>query len=196
MKARWGARRAGLSERCGRRAEGREPCETAAMVRRRLALGLISGAALALALTGCASDPTMRIHHAELRSASFYGVGLDMMLQVYNPNSYDIQIRNVRANVVISGRYSLPPLVFSPNQWLPAGEKTLVRVPMLIPYMLVPRLIDESVYAPIIYYSVNGSVDVTAVRMLGVEKDNYPINEQSSITRQALMAAAGRSMPF
>lgn len=194
MKALGEPRRSGLSERCGGRAEGREPCETAAMVRRRLALGLISGAALALA--GCASDPTMRIHHAELRSASFYGVGLDMMLQVYNPNSYDIQIRNVRANVVIAGRYSLPPLVFSPNQWLPAGEKTLVRVPMLIPYMLVPRLIDESVNAPIIYYSVNGNIDVTAVRMLGVEKDNYPVNEQSSITRQALMVAAGRSMPF
>src|SRR4051812_36068913 len=109
-------------------ATGGGVCDNTTMSRRGLAVGVLVLAALALVLGGCASRPTLRVHHAKLRSASFQGVGLDVMLQVDNPNSYDLQIRNVRASVLIAGRYMLPPLVFSPNQWLPAGEKTLVRV--------------------------------------------------------------------
>lgn len=162
----------------------------------RRALSAFVIALFALVLGGCASQPTLRVHHAELRSATWAGVGLDVMLEVDNPNSYDLQIRNVRADVLIANRYSIPPLNFSPNQWLPAGEKTFVRVPMVIPYQLIPTLLNESVNSSVIFYSVSGSADVTAVRLLGIEKDNYPINEQSSISRAGLIAAAGRSLPF
>jgi hypothetical protein len=121
---------------------------------------------------------------------------MDLFVAVNNPNSYDIQIRNVRAQVVIGRRYPLPPISFSPNQWLPSGEKTLVRVPMLIPYALVPRILSETVSSPVILYSVRGSADVTAVRLLGIERDNYPLNEESSVPRGDLVLAAGRSLPF
>ena len=183
-----------MSKGCVGGAAGVVVCDNTTMTRRGLAVGVLVLAGLALG--GCASKPTLRVHHAELRSATIQGVGLDVMIQVDNPNSYDLQIRNVRASVLIAGRYMLPPLLFSPNQWLPAGEKTLVRVPMLIPYDLVPRLINESVNTPLIVYAVSGSADVTAVRLLGIEKDNYPINEQSSISRMGLIAAAGRSISF
>lgn len=157
---------------------------------------LVALALAALVGSGCAKEPTLRLHHAELRSASFHGIGLDIYVQVDNPNSYDVRIRNVRAQVAIGRRYELPPLSFSPNQWLPAGEKTLVRIPMLIPFPLVPRILEETVTSPVILYSVRGSADVTAVRLLGIERDNYPLNQESAIPRHELVAAAARSLPF
>jgi hypothetical protein len=135
----------------------------------------------------------MQLHHAELRSASLHGVGLDVYLKVDNPNSYDVQVRNVRVEVQV-GRYPLPPFAFSPNQWLPSGEVTLVRVPMVIPYQVVPGLLADTVTSPGIRYHVRGSADVTATRLFGVERDNYPVDEDGVIDRMALVAAARTSL--
>lgn len=162
------------------------------MQRRTLLAGLPG--LFALSVSGCASKPTLHVHHAQIRSASFQGVGLDLYVAVHNDNSYDIQIRNVRARVVIANRYPLPPLTFSPQQWLPSGEKTLVRVPMVIPYPMIPAILQETILSPVIPYSVQGSADVTAIRLLGIEKDNYPLNERGSVLRQELVIAAGMSL--
>jgi hypothetical protein len=153
-----------------------------------LILGLASSSA------GCAEKPTLRLHHAEIRSASLRGIGLDVYMTVNNPNSFDIEIRNVRTTVTFADKYALPEIVYSPNQWLPSGESTLVRVPVVIPFMLVPNLVNETTSSLVLHYSVRGSADVTAVRALGVEKDNFPIDESGSIPRQDLLAAAGISL--
>jgi hypothetical protein len=142
-------------------------------------------------LSGCADKPTLRLHHAELRSASLRGVGLDVYMTVNNPNSFDIQIRNVRVVVEFAGRYALPEILDSPNQWLPAGESTILRVPVAIPFAIVPSLVNETARSPELRYTVKGSADVTAVRALGVEKDDYPIDEAGVLSRSALLAAAG-----
>lgn len=142
-------------------------------------------------LTGCAEKPTLRLHHAELRSASLRGVGLDVYMTVNNPNSFDLEIRNVRVTVEFAGKYALPEIVDSPNQWLPAGQSTLVRVPVAIPFAIVPNLVNETARSTELRYTVKGSADVTAVRALGVEKDDYPIDEAGVLQRSALLAAAG-----
>ncbi|MDI1442903.1 LEA type 2 family protein [Polyangium sp. 6x1] len=151
--------------------------------------------ALALGAAGCAAEkPTLRLHHAELRSASLRGVGLDVYLTVDNPNSFDIEIRNVRVTVTFAEKYALPTIDYSPNQWLAAGQSTVVRVPVAIPFTLVPGVIDEARRTPTLRYTVKGSADVTAVRALGVEKDNYPIDEAGALGREDLLAAAGISL--
>jgi len=149
---------------------------------------------LALFSVGCAEKPSLRLHHAEIRSASLFGVGLDVYLSVNNPNSFDLEIRNVRTTVTFLDKYSLPEIDYSPNQWLPAGQATVVRVPVVIPFSLVPNLVQETARTPTLTYSVKGSADVTAVRALGVEKDDYPIDESASISRNDLLAAAGISI--
>ncbi|UQA60688.1 LEA type 2 family protein [Polyangium aurulentum] len=159
------------------------------LVGRTLASGLLALAALCA--SGCAERPTMRLHHAEIRFASFQGVGLDIFMTVDNTNSFDIQIRNVRVEVFLANRYNLPAIDYSPNTWLPSGEKTVLRVPMVIPYTLIPRLVNETANSPYINYHVRGSADVTATRAFGVERDNYPIDEGGSIPRGDMLAAAG-----
>ncbi|HSN99651.1 MAG TPA: LEA type 2 family protein [Candidatus Nanopelagicales bacterium] len=163
---------------------------------RAAALMLALGTLGALGATACARTPTMRLHHAELRSASFAGVNLDVVLRVHNPNSYDVRIRNVRVRVRIEDRYDMPPVQYSPNQWLPAGEDTLVRAPVLIPYALIPQLLRETVRSPVIRYRAQGNADVTAVRLLGIERDNVPVNEEGAVDRLALIAASGINISF
>ena len=159
--------------------------------RRKSYKTLVAAAVLAPALLGgCVSKPAVTLHDASLRSASLRGIGLDIFLKVENDNSYDIQIRNVRAEVTIHGRYRLAPIDIQPNQWLPAEQATIVRVPLVIPWQVVPPIVEETLGSPTITYRVQGSADVTAIRMLGIERDNYPLDEQGSVRRQDLVNAA------
>ncbi|NUQ77994.1 MAG: LEA type 2 family protein [Polyangiaceae bacterium] len=150
----------------------------------------IAAAALALLAAGCVSKPAVTLHDTSIRSASLRGVGLDVLLRVENDNSYDIQIRNVRAQVTIHERYRLAPIDIQPNQWLPAEEATIVRVPVVIPWQVIPPIVQETLGSTTIPYRVEGRADVTAVRMLGIERDNYPVDEQGSVRRQDLINAA------
>lgn len=152
--------------------------------------------ALALGSFGCVSRPVISVDHAEVRGASLSGVGIVVFLEIDNPNSYDVQIRNVRADVTVAGTYRLTPIEASPNKWLPAKQTTMVSVPAWIPWTLVPALLAESQGTGEISYQVKGTADVTAVRALGIDQDNYPIDEKGTIPRQMIADAARSFIPF
>lgn len=160
------------------------------MTRRSLAL------AVALALTACVHKPTMQLHHAEISNAGPNGIGMTVYLTVNNPNSFDVQVRNVRVQSTVAGRWTLPPVAYSPNQWLPADGSTVVAAPVVIPWVLVMPLLAETAARPDIPYRVQGAVDVTAIRSLGVRSDNYPVDENGSIPRFAVLQAARGMFPF
>ena len=110
-----------------------------------------------------------------------------VVVRVNNQNSFDVPVRNGRVNVVLADRVRLPPMAYSPNQWLPADGTTLVRVPMLIPWGAIPPLLAATVSSSIIPYRVQGEADVTAIRSLGIRRDNYPVDEEGEIPRIALL---------
>lgn len=149
---------------------------------------LVSVIALGLG-AGCVSKPVVSLHHAEVRAASLLGVGLNVVLKVDNPNAYDVEVRNVHAEVTIAGKYSLAPIDIAPNAWLPSNQTTLVGVPVVIPWTLVPALISETLGSSEVRYHVKGTADVTAVRALKIEKNDYPIDEDGSLPRQTLIQA-------
>jgi hypothetical protein len=160
-------------------------------MRRALFLILFS-----MAACGCVSKPKMELHHAEVRMAGPAGVGLEVFLRVNNENSFDVQVRNVRVQTFVQGRYALPPVAYSPNQWLPADSSTIVRAPAIIPWPLIGPLLAESAASATISYRVRGEADVTAIRSLGIRSDNYPVDETGTIPRVALLQAARSAMPF
>jgi hypothetical protein len=166
------------------------------MARQRLRGVVLMLAALGLAELGCVSKPVLEVHSAWLRSATPDGVGLDLYLKVNNENVFDVQVRDVRAQVTIAERFRLPDLRFSPNQWLAAGRSTLVRVPMTVPWPMIPQLLAVTVGSDKIDYRVRGAADVTAVRALGIERNDYPVDEEGSLSRVDLVRVAQRSLPF
>jgi len=149
-----------------------------------------------LAAPGCVSKPKMELHHAEVRTAGPMGIGLQVFLKVNNQNSFDVQVRNVRVRTVMQGRWGLPPVSYSPNQWLPANRSTVVSCPVLIPWPTVGPLLAETVASPTITYHVTGEADVTAIRSLGIKSDNYPVDEEGSIPRIAVLQTARTMYPF
>lgn len=162
----------------------------------RRARWLLTFAAVVLALApSCVSKPTMKLAYARVTTAGPQGIGIDVWLQVTNDNSFDVRVRNVRVSVVMAGHIALPPMAYSPNQWLPADGTTLVRAPVIVPWTVVPQLLAETARSPSIPYRVRGEADVTAVRSLGIESDRHPVDEKGSIPRAAIFDAARAASP-
>jgi hypothetical protein len=65
---------------------------------------------------------------------------------------------------------------------------------MVLPWPLVAPLMATTLGSDRISYNVRGLVDVTAVRMLGIEKNDYAIDEEGSVSRAQLVVAAARGV--
>jgi hypothetical protein len=161
-------------------------------------------AALAVFVTcsGCVSKPTMHLDHAEISGVQLatlppsIDVVMTIFLDVYNPNGYDVAVRAVRGQTVLAGRYPLAVDYHAPGEglWLPAHQQTNVRVPLSVPLPLVFQLVQEAMASPLIPYRFQGKADVTATRSLQLEKDDYAVDEQGTVTRDQMMAVLPNSI--
>ncbi|MDB4933842.1 MAG: hypothetical protein JWP87_814 [Labilithrix sp.] len=150
----------------------------------------------ALAVSGCASKPTMKLNHAEISGVHLgfpptVGVVMTMVLDVYNPNSYDVAVRAMRGTATLAGRYTLP-IDWRPGgegAWMAANTMTSVRVPVTVPVDLALQLLRESYTTPTVSFRVVGTADVTATRTFKIEKDNYSVDEVGTFSRQQLEMA-------
>lgn len=150
--------------------------------------------ALLAILSGCVSQPIATLHSVRVQSVSPMGLGLDMVMKVRNENVFDVQVRHVRAGVVVANKFRLPPLNYNPDQWLPAGRSTLVHVPVTMPWALVGPMVAYTVGSDTIDYQVDGWVDVTAVRMLGIQKNDHKFEDEGEMSRIQIVQAAFRGM--
>lgn len=145
---------------------------------------------------GCASKPTMKLNHAELSGVQFgfpptLGVAMTIVLDVYNPNSYDVAVRAMRGNATLAQKYNLP-VNWQPGGegvWLASNSTTSIRVPVTIPVDLGLQLLRESFTSPTVPFRVVGTADVTATRTFKIEKDNYSVDETGTFSRQQLEMA-------
>jgi len=162
----------------------------------RLVLSLAGLTALGALLgsTGCVQDPAVRINHAELNGvqiAAFpphLGVLLTVVVDITNPNAFDIAVRGMRGQVMMADKYPLP-LDFRPpppGVWLRAGQPTPVRFPVEMPIELAVALLREAFASPVIGYRIKGVVDVTGSSTFKVDKDNFAIDLPGTMTRQQI----------
>lgn len=143
----------------------------------------------------CASKPTLKVDHARVTGVGPLGIGLDVVVRVYNSNSFDIMIRNVHAQTTLAGRYQLPAVNVQPNLWLPAKKETYVSTPVVVPWTLVPGVLSATMGSEHVSYHVQGYADVTATRALGVEVNNEPLDERGSVPREVMLGAARTMIP-
>ncbi len=151
---------------------------------------MVVAVASAATSVGCVSKPTLQLHSASIAGANPRGVSMSLVVRVNNKNSFDVRVRNVRANVVIGERYRLPQITYNPDQWLGSNRTTLLRVPVTIPWNMVTPLVRSGASSSEIDYHVNALIDVTAVRMLGISVTDYKIDDDGSISRGQLVSAA------
>jgi hypothetical protein len=159
------------------------------MMRRAL---VVLVALLALFATGCFSEPSMKLYGARISGASPHGVNLNLTMSVHNHNSFDVMVRDVRADVMLAKSYRLPSVVISPNIWLPANRATSLQIPVTIPWSMVAPLAGAGIGSPTVEYRVWGSANVTATRSLEIDWDDYKLDKEGRFYRQELITAAGR----
>ncbi len=161
---------------------------------------LASGLSL---LAACASKPTMKVNHAEVTGVQVgfppqLQMQMTVVMEVHNPNSYDVAIRAMRGNVTYFNSIS-QPINFQPGGdgvWLPANQTTMVRVPVTIPIGLAIQLTQQAVTGTVPYHVI-GKADVTATRTLKMEKDDYSVDETGTIQRQVIeQSIAQFGIPF
>lgn len=151
---------------------------------------------LASGATACASKPTMKLNHAEISGMRIafppsIGIVMTAVVDVYNPNGYDVAVRAMRGQIVMADKY-IVPLDFRASGdgvWLGSEATTQMRVPVNIPVPMALAMIGEAFAAVTIPFRITGSADVTASRTFKIEKDNYSVNEIGSISRQQIEAA-------
>jgi hypothetical protein len=159
----------------------------------------VSVALVGVSGAGCASKPTMRLNHAEVTGVQIafppsLAVVMTVVVDVYNPNSYDVAIRAVRGQLFLANRYSMP-VDFRANQdgiWLRSDAWTRIGVPVVVPAQLALAVVRESYTQLMIPYRFAGRADVTATRTFRLEKDDYSVDEMGFISRQQIEAAIPR----
>lgn len=153
-------------------------------------------AVLALALsTGC--TPVVSLHHTEVRGLGVEGLSMVAHLAIYNENAFDIEVREVRADVTMAGRWRLAPVDIRPNKWLAAGRTTRIAVPVTVPWTSVPGLLAASAGSSEVPYHIQGVAQVTASRA-GRFRASYTIDEDGAVPRShfARGAPGGFPLPF
>lgn len=154
-----------------------------------------------LLATGCVSKPTMHLHHAEVSGVQLatlppsLAVVMTVVVDVYNPNSYDVAVRGFRGQAIMADKYPLP-VEFRAQEglWMPAGQTTPLRVPVAMPVDLALVLLREAFASPTIPYRFVGTADVTGTRTFQIEKDNYGVDERGAITREQIAAILPNSI--
>lgn len=143
-------------------------------------LGL--SAATLLAATGC-STPSVTLKNAAMRGAEVDGLRFDAMLEVHNPNNFDVQVRAVRANVHVENVVNPLPVIVSPNVWVRANQSAVVAVPIKVPWGAVPRIVATTVSQSTVGFRVAGNADVTATSTFKIQQDGYRFNEEGELPR-------------
>jgi hypothetical protein len=163
--------------------------------------GALAVALFALGCSGCVSKPTMHLNHAEISGVSLatmpptIAVEMTIVLDVYNPNGYDVAVRAMRGTTMMAGRYPIPVDYRAQGEgiWLPSKQTTTVRVPITVPVPIAFQIVQESFSSPVIPYRFQGKADVTATRSFKLEKDDYGIDEEGAVTREQMMAVLPNS---
>lgn len=172
------------------------PDEPTSRGRRRAVLALCGGAVTLVVGAACVSKPTMRLRGAAINGVrvSFppaLGVIMRVMVDVYNPNSYDVAVRAVRGQTVLGERYTLPVQFQAQGDglWLSSDRTTIIEVPVDIPVQTAMAVLAESTMVTMIPYRFSGRADVTATRTFKLEKDDYSVDERGWVNRQQIQDA-------
>ncbi|MFO0550245.1 MAG: LEA type 2 family protein [Polyangiaceae bacterium] len=151
-------------------------------------------AAFVAALVGC--TPTVSLRGAVFRGVSLTGANFDANLEIHNPNTFDVQVRSVRANVIIENVPGPIPIDAKPERWVPAGQSATVAVPFTVMWTQVPTVLASTLSATEVNYRVVGRADVTATQTFQIEKDAYKFEQEGTLPRRVFVGISPNGFSF
>jgi hypothetical protein len=164
-----------------------------------MTLSFLQACAVALVLfaqQGCVTQPRMKLRSAEVTGVRIslppaIGVLMTLIMEVENPNSYDVAVRAVRGQVVLGDRHVIPVdfRATGDGLWLPSDQTTAVEVPVDIPLPMALEVLRTSSTVEAIPYRFTGRADVTATRTFQLEEDDYSVDAWGVVSRKQIQDA-------
>ncbi|NUP04564.1 MAG: LEA type 2 family protein [Polyangiaceae bacterium] len=148
-------------------------------------------ALLFVALTAIGCVPEVQLKSAALRGATPTGVRFDAMLAIHNPNTFDVEVREVRANVRMENVRGYLPVQVSPQVWIPSNSTRVVAVPITVPWAMAPQILAATVTQPKVAYNVIGTADITATSGMKLRIDMYEFDEEGELPRSMFVQIGG-----
>jgi LEA14-like dessication related protein len=153
---------------------------------------LVPFACAAALAVGCSkpTPPKVTPVGAKIRSVVPNGINLDVKLSAYNPNSFDLPVQSVTANVVVDGKHDLGTFTIPHPVTLAAKKKTNIELPVEVRWSDILGLAQLAMSKRDVDYVVKGEVELGG-EMLHV---TIPYKVTGKITHQELMKAGGKGL--
>ena len=149
--------------------------------------------AASLAVTSCArpEPPRLTPRQAVVTTVDATGMNLDLQIDAYNPNRFDLSARSVTATIVVDQRLSLGPVTIPSGVTLPAQQTTTLAVPAQVKWVDVTSLALFALAGRPVPFRVDGTATIGGERL----NVDLPLHLDGTITPEQLRAAAIRSVP-
>ena len=143
-------------------------------------------------LCGCTKPKNPQLTPKEVTVTSVDITGFDMRvkMEAFNPNGFDITVRNIVAHVILNGTQDLGTVTASQPITLPANARTPIDVPMNVKWKGLGGLASLAQARAPVPYTVDGTATV------GGESLNIdlPFKLEGKITPEQVQQAAAKSL--
>jgi LEA14-like dessication related protein len=148
---------------------------------------------LALLAVGCETPetPTIQPEKVTVTSATKEGLGIDVALQVTNPNSIGLSVRKMKAKVILDGTTELGTVDVPSKISLPKKSTTRVVIPAKVGWGAAAAVALAAANRPTIPFTVTGTANVGGDNL----NVDVPFTVNGELTRDQLMQAATSMIP-
>jgi LEA14-like dessication related protein len=153
-------------------------------------------AALLVALStaiGCSkpAPPTIAPQSATVTSVDLQSIHLDVALSATNPNSVDLNVRDVTAHVVLDKKIDLGTVTMPDAVTLPAGKSTTIKTPLVLKWTDLGAMAQLASRNATVPFTVDGTVELGG-DLLSV---TVPFQLNGTVSPQQLAGTALKSLP-
>jgi LEA14-like dessication related protein len=146
-----------------------------------------------LAVGGCSKPvpPQVTPIGAKIQNVVPNGIDLMAKLSAYNPNSFDLPVQSVTANVVVDNKHDLGTFTIPHPVTLAAKKKTEIDLPVELRWSDIMSLVQLAMSKRDVEYTVKGEVQLGG-EMVHV---TVPYSMKNKITHAELQKAASKALP-
>ncbi len=155
------------------------------------ARSLLVAAAVALSACSPPEPPTVKPVSGRVTGINTGGLEVLAMLEAYNPNDFEIQVKSFSAKVTLDRQIDLGTVSSPQSVTLPAQKKKVFEIPISVKWDDVASIAPLALSNRDVPWAADGTVKIAA-RSLDVD---VPFKVSGTITHQQIVQAVGRSVP-
>ncbi len=161
--------------------------------RLRTITALVASMTIPLAVASCArpEPPQLAAKQVSVTGVALAGINVELKIDAYNPNGFDISALRVVARTVVDGRYDLGSMTIPSGVTLAARQTTSMTVPAEVKWGDATQVATLALANRPVPFRIDGTATI------GSDKLNVdvPFHFEGSITPDQLRLAATRSLP-